>query len=309
MGIFYSVEQLIGHTPLLSLEQIKSELELNANILAKLEMFNPGGSAKDRIAKEMLNMAEEKGVISSRSTIIEPTSGNTGIGLASVGAARGYRVIIVMPENMSEERKLLMRAYGAELVLTPGGEGMTGAIAKAKELAETIPQSFIPGQFDNMDNVMAHYKTTGPEIWENTDGKVDVLVAGVGTGGTLTGTGKYLKEMDPEIKVIAVEPERSPLLSGGMAGSHGLQGIGANFIPKILDTNLYDEVITVSDENAYNTARLVSKKEGILVGISAGAAMWAAIQLAQMEEYFGKNIVVIMPDSGERYLSTGLYSE
>ncbi len=308
MRIFNSVDELIGGTPIIRLKNIEKEFSLKANILAKLEYLNPTGSVKDRAAKTMIDEAEEKGLLKSDSVIIEPTSGNTGIGLASVGSSRGYRVIIVMPDTMSEERRILMKAYGAELVLTDGTKGMAGAIAKAEELAAEIPNSFIPQQFSNPDNAKAHYDTTGPEIWKDTEGKVDVFVAGVGTGGTLTGTANFLKEKNPNIKVVAVEPASSPVLSGGNAGVHGLQGIGAGFIPDILGTGLYDEIIPVEDEEAFEAGRLIGRKEGILVGISSGAALNAAIKLAQRDENKGKNIVVLLPDSGDRYLSTALFS-
>ena len=307
--IYTSVDQLIGRTPLLELTHIEKEYCLQAKLLAKLELFNPTGSAKDRAALAMVLDAEEKGLLRPGSTIIEPTSGNTGIGLASVAAARGYRAIIVMPDSMSRERQLLMGAYGAELVLTPGKDGMTGAIAKAEELAEQIPGSFIPDQFGNAANADAHYRTTGPEIWSDTDGAVDIFVAGVGTGGTITGTGRYLKEQNPEICIVAVEPADSPLLSGGKAGPHGLQGIGANFIPGVLDTGIYDRVIPVTTSQAYAAGRELGKKEGILAGISSGAALHAAITLAQREENEGKTIVVLLPDTGERYLSTDMFVE
>ena len=307
--IYTSVDQLIGRTPLLELTHIEKEYCLQAKLLAKLELFNPTGSAKDRAALAMVLDAEEKGLLRPGSTIIEPTSGNTGIGLASVAAARGYRAIIVMPDSMSRERQLLMGAYGAELVLTPGKDGMTGAIAKAEELAEQIPGSFIPDQFGNAANADAHYRTTGPEIWSDTDGAVDIFVAGVGTGGTITGTGRYLKEQNPKICVVAVEPADSPLLSGGKAGPHGLQGIGANFIPGVLDTGIYDRVIPVTTAQAYAAGRELGKKEGILAGISSGAALHAAITLAQREENEGKTIVVLLPDTGERYLSTDMFVE
>ena len=307
--IYTSVDQLIGRTPLLELTHIEKEYCLQAKLLAKLELFNPTGSAKDRAALAMVLDAEEKGLLRPGSTIIEPTSGNTGIGLASVAAARGYRAIIVMPDSMSRERQLLMGAYGAELVLTPGKDGMTGAIAKAEELAEQILGSFIPDQFGNAANADAHYRTTGPEIWSDTDGAVDIFVAGVGTGGTITGTGRYLKEQNPEICIVAVEPADSPLLSGGKAGPHGLQGIGANFIPGVLDTGIYDWVIPVTTAQAYAAGRELGKKEGILAGISSGAALHAAITLAQREENEGKTIVVLLPDTGERYLSTDMFAE
>ncbi len=309
MKIFNSVDELIGGTPMMRLKNIEKEFSLKANILAKLEYLNPTGSVKDRAALYMIDEAEKKGLLKSDSVIIEPTSGNTGIGLASVGASRGYRVIIVMPDTMSEERRILMKAYGAELVLTDGTKGMAGAIAKAVELAAEIPNSFIPQQFSNPDNAKAHYETTGVEIWEDIEGKADIFVAGVGTGGTLTGTAKYLKEKNPDIKIVAVEPASSPVLSGGSAGAHGLQGIGAGFVPDILETGIYDEIIAVEDEEAFEAGRLMGRKEGILVGISSGAALYAAVKLAQREENEGKNIVVILPDSGDRYLSTALFSE
>ncbi len=309
MKIYQSVDELIGKTPIMELGNIEKEYGLQGKILAKLEYLNPTGSVKDRAAKTMLDEAEKKGLITAESVIIEPTSGNTGIGLASVGAARGYRVIIVMPDTMSEERRILMKAYGAELVLTEGSKGMAGAIAKAEELAAEIPHSFIPQQFSNPDNAKAHYETTGVEIWEDTEGKADIFVAGVGTGGTLTGTAKYLKEKNPNIKIVAVEPASSAVLSGKNAGAHGLQGIGAGFVPDILDTQIYDEVIAVTEEQAYEASRLMGRKEGILVGISSGAALYGAVTLAQQQENHGKNIVVILPDSGDRYLTTALFSE
>lgn len=307
--IYTSADQLIGRTPLLELTHIEAAEELPAKILAKLEYFNPAGSVKDRIAKAMLNKAEAAGKLNPDTTIIEPTSGNTGIGLASVAAARGYRIIIVMPETMSVERRQLMKAYGAELVLTEGAKGMKGAIARAEELAQEIPNSFIPGQFVNPANPEAHELTTGPEIWEDTDGKVDIFVAGVGTGGTITGVGTYLKSKNKDIKVVAVEPESSPVLSEGKSGPHKIQGIGAGFVPKVLDTSIYDEIIRVSNEDAFATGKLIGKKEGILVGISSGAAVFAAIELAKKEENKGKNIVVLLPDTGDRYLSTPMFSE
>ena len=306
--IYTSVDQLIGRTPLLELTHIEKEYTLPARILAKLELFNPTGSAKDRAALAMVLDAEEKGLLTPGSTIIEPTSGNTGIGLASVAAARGYRAIIVMPDSMSRERQLLMGAYGAELVLTPGKDGMSGAIRKAEELASQIPGSFIPDQFGNAANAKAHYRTTGPEIWADTAGNVDIFVAGVGTGGTITGTGRYLKEQNPHIRIVAVEPADSPLLSGGKAGPHGLQGIGANFVPDVLDRNVYDEIFTVTTDQAYAAGRLLGKKEGVLVGISSGAALHAAISLARREENHGKTIVILLPDTGERYLSTDMFA-
>ena len=307
--IYTSADQLIGRTPLLELTHIEAAEELPAKILAKLEYFNPAGSVKDRIAKAMLDKAEAAGKLNPDTTIIEPTSGNTGIGLASVAAARGYRIIIVMPETMSVERRQLMKAYGAELVLTEGAKGMKGAIARAEELAQEIPNSFIPGQFVNPANPEAHELTTGPEIWEDTDGKVDICVAGVGTGGTITGVGKYLKSQNPAVKVVAVEPATSPVLSEGHAGAHKIQGIGAGFVPDVLDTNVYDEIIPVADEDAFATGKLVGAREGVLVGISSGAATYAAIQLAKRPENAGKNIVVLLPDTGDRYLSTPLFQD
>ena len=301
--------ELIGGTPLMELTHIEKKYGLKATLLGKLEYFNATGSVKDRIARKMIEDAEERGVLKEGSVIIEPTSGNTGIGLASVGTAKGYRVIIVMPETFSIERRKLIRAYGAEIVLSEGSKGMKGAIAKAEELAKEIPGSFIPAQFDNPANWKAHYETTGPEIWKDTDGEVDILVAGVGTGGTITGTGKYLKEQNPEIRVVAVEPASSPVLSGGNAGAHAIQGIGAGFVPAVLDTSVYDEVITVANEDAIATGAEFGKTEGLLVGISAGAALWAGIQLAQRPENEGRNIIVILPDSGDRYLSTALFGE
>ena len=307
--IYTSADQLIGHTPLLELTHIEAAEGLQAKILAKLEYFNPAGSVKDRIAKAMIDDAEAKGVLKPGSVIIEPTSGNTGIGLASVAAARGYRIIIVMPETMSVERRQLMKAYGAELVLTDGAKGMKGAIAKADELAKEIPNAFVPGQFVNPANPAAHKATTGPEIWEDTDGKVDIFVAGVGTGGTVTGVGDYLKSQNPNVKVVAVEPATSPVLSKGVAGAHKIQGIGAGFVPDVLDTRIYDEVIPVANEDAFTTGKLVGHKEGVLVGISSGAAVWAAIELAKRPENAGKNIVVLLPDTGDRYLSTPLFAD
>ena len=307
--IFTSADQLIGKTPLLELTHLEQKEQLHATILAKLEFFNPAGSAKDRVALAMILDAEEKGLLKPGATIIEPTSGNTGIGLAAVAAARGYRAIIVMPDSMSAERKILMGAFGAELVLTPGELGMTGAIVKAEELAKQIPGSFIPDQFSNPANAKAHYDTTGPEIWADTEGNVDIFVATVGTGGTVTGTGRYLKEQNPNIKVVAVEPAESPLLSGGKAGPHGIQGIGANFIPKVLDTGIYDEVITVTTEDSYAMGRALGKTEGILCGISSGAALQAAIRLAKRPENAGKTIVALLPDTGDRYLSTSMFTE
>lgn len=307
--IYTSAQQLIGNTPLLALQNIEKKEQLEARLLAKLEGMNPAGSVKDRVALAMIRDAEDKGLLKPGSVIIEPTSGNTGIGLASVAACRGYRTIIVMPDSMSMERRLLMAAYGAELVLTEGALGMRGAIDKAKELADQIPGSFIPGQFDNPANPAAHMATTGPEIWQDTDGAVDIFVAGVGTGGTLTGVGKFLKQKKPNVQVIAVEPAGSPLLSKGLAGSHGLQGIGANFIPSVLDTGVYDEIIPVTEEAAYCAGRLMGQQEGILVGISSGAALHAAIEVAKRPENAGKNIVVLLPDTGDRYLSTPMYQE
>ena len=307
--IYTSADQLIGHTPLLELKGIEKELGLKARILAKLEYFNPAGSVKDRIAKAMIDEAEARGLLVPGSVIIEPTSGNTGIGLAAVAAARGYRIIIVMPETMSVERRQLMRAYGAELVLTEGAKGMKGAIAKAEELAREIPHSFIPGQFVNPANPAAHRATTGPEIWEDTDGQVDIFVAGVGTGGTITGVGEFLKGEKPEIRVIAVEPKDSPVLSEGKEGPHKIQGIGAGFVPQVLNTGVYDEIIPVSNEDAFATGRLIGRREGVLVGISSGAATFAAIELARREENAGKTIVVLLPDTGDRYLSTPMFAE
>lgn len=306
--IYQSVGELIGNTPLIQLNKIKKELGLKANIIGKFELFNPGGSVKDRVAKAMIDDAIGKGILKADSVIIEPTSGNTGIGLAAVGAAYGYRVIIVMPETMSIERRQIIRAYGAELVLTEGALGMKGAIAKAEELAKEIPNSFIPGQFENEANPKVHYETTAKEILEDTEGKVDYFVAGVGTGGTITGIGRLLKEKLGEIKIIAVEPQSSPVLSGGNPGPHKIQGIGAGFLPKILDNQIYDEIIQVSNENAFEAGRLLGQKEGALVGISSGAALWAAIELAKKEENTGKNIVVLFPDTGDRYLSTELFA-
>lgn len=308
-NIYTSADQLIGKTPLLELANIEKAYNLKAKIYAKLEYFNPAGSVKDRIAKAMIDQAESKGLLNSESVIIEPTSGNTGIGLASVAAARGYRIIIVMPETMSVERRQLMKAYGAELVLTEGAKGMKGAIAKANELAKQIPNSFIPGQFENPANPSAHFKTTGPEIYEDTEGNVDIFVAGVGTGGTITGVGQYLKSRNPLIKVVAVEPASSPVLSTGVAGPHKIQGIGAGFVPDVLNTNIYDEIIPVTNEEAFAGGKLVGQKEGVLVGISSGAAVSAAIQLARRPENEGKSIVVLLPDTGDRYLSTPLFAE
>ena len=307
--IYTSADQLIGHTPLLELTHIEKDADLSAKLLAKLEYFNPAGSVKDRIAKAMIDDAEASGKLKPGSVIIEPTSGNTGIGLAAVAAAKGYRIIIVMPETMSVERRQLMKAYGAELVLSEGAKGMKGAIAKADELAKEIPNSFIPGQFVNPANPKAHIATTGPEIWEDTDGKVDIFVAGVGTGGTITGVGQYLKSKDPGVKVVAVEPAASPVLSKGTAGAHKIQGIGAGFVPDVLDTKVYDEIIPVENDDAFATGRPIGHKEGVLVGISSGAAVWAAIQLAKRPENAGKNIVVLLPDTGDRYLSTPLFAE
>lgn len=308
-NIYTSVEELIGKTPLVELVNIEKKYDLKAKLLAKVELFNPGGSAKDRVAKAMLDDAEERGILTKDSVIIEPTSGNTGIGLALMSVARGYRCIIVMPDTMSMERRMLMKAFGAELVLSEGAKGMPGAIAKAEELAKEIPHSFIPGQFENPANAKAHYDTTGPEIMQDTDGNVDIFVAGVGTGGTITGTGRYLKEQKPEVKVIAVEPASSAVLSGKPAGAHGLQGIGAGFIPGVLDTTVYDEIIPVTNEDAYVCGKMIGRTEGILVGISAGAALWAAVEVAKREENAGKNIVVLLPDTGERYLSTTMFED
>ncbi len=307
--IYTSADQLIGKTPLLELTHLEKELKLEARILAKLEYFNPAGSVKDRIAKAMIDDAEAKGALKPGSVIIEPTSGNTGIGLASVAAARGYRIIIVMPETMSVERRQLMKAYGAELVLTEGAKGMKGAIAKAEELAKEIPGGFIPGQFVNPANPAAHKATTGPEIWEDTDGKVDIFVAGVGTGGTITGVGEYLKSQNPNVKVVAVEPATSPVLSKGTAGAHKIQGIGAGFVPAVLDTKVYDEIIPVENEAAFATGKKIGKTEGVLVGISSGAAVWAAVELAKRPENKGKTIVALLPDTGDRYLSTPLFAD
>ena len=307
--IYTSMEELIGGTPLLELGHIQKDQNLDARLLAKLEYLNPAGSAKDRVAKAMLDDAEAKGLLRPDSVIIEPTSGNTGIGLAAVAAGRGYRTIIVMPDTMSMERRLLMTAYGAELVLTPGAKGMAGSIEKAEELAKELPYAFIPGQFDNPANAAAHRATTGPEIWNDTDGQVDLFVAGVGTGGTITGVGEYLKEKNPQVKVVAVEPASSPLLSKGTAGPHGLQGIGANFVPKVLNTKIYDEIIPVTEADAYAAGRLIGQREGVLVGISSGAALWAAMELAKRPENAGKTIVVLLPDTGDRYLSTPMFQE
>ena len=308
-NIYTSVEQLIGKTPLVELTKIEKKYDLKAKLYAKVEFFNPGGSVKDRVAKAMLDDAEERGILTKDSVIIEPTSGNTGIGLALMSVARGYRCIIVMPDTMSMERRMLMKAYGAELVLSEGSKGMTGAIAKAEELAKEISHSFIPGQFENPANAKAHYQTTGPEIMQDMDGNVDIFVAGVGTGGTLTGTGRYLKEKKADIKIVAVEPKDSAVLSGKPAGPHGLQGIGAGFIPGVLDTTVYDDIVCVSNEEAYACGKMIGRTEGILVGISAGAALYAAVELAKKEENAGKNIVVILPDTGERYLSTTMFKD
>ena len=307
--IYTSADQLIGHTPLLELTNTEAAEKLEATILAKLEYLNPAGSVKDRIGKAMIDDAEAKGLLKPGSVIIEPTSGNTGIGLASVAAARGYRIIIVMPETMSVERRQLMNAYGAELVLTEGAKGMTGAIQKAEELAKEIPNSFIPGQFVNPANPAVHRATTGPEIWEDTDGKVDIFVAGVGTGGTITGVGEYLKSRNPHVTVVAVEPASSPVLSKGTPGAHKIQGIGAGFVPKVLNTGVYDEIIAVANEEAFATGRSIGRREGVLVGISSGAAVWAAIQLAKRPENKGKTIVALLPDTGDRYLSTPLFAD
>lgn len=307
--IYKTADELIGNTPLLELSNIEKSESLGATLLAKLEYFNPAGSVKDRIAKAMIDDAEKSGKLKKGSVIIEPTSGNTGIGLAAVAAARGYRIIIVMPETMSVERRILMKAYGAELVLSEGAKGMKGAIEKANELAKEIPDSFIPGQFVNPANPAAHVASTGPEIWNDTDGKVDIFVAGVGTGGTITGVGQYLKSKNPSVKVVAVEPSDSPVLSQGKSGPHKIQGIGAGFVPDVLDTKVYDEVIPVTSDDAFAASRLVGKKEGVLVGISSGAAVWAGIQLAKRPENKGKNIVVLLPDTGDRYLSTALFAE
>lgn len=305
--IYKNIEELIGKTPMLELTHLEEMHHLEAKVLAKVEFLNPGGSVKDRVAKKMVEDAEAKGLLQPGATIIEPTSGNTGIGLAVMAAARGYKAIIVMPDSMSMERRMLMTAFGAELVLTEGAKGMAGAIQKAEELAKEIPGAFIPGQFDNPANPQAHYETTGPEIYEDTDGKVDIFVAGIGTGGTITGVGRYLREKNPDVQIVAVEPASSPLLTEGRAGSHGLQGIGANFVPSILDTKLYNEVITVTEEAAYTAGRAVAQKEGLMVGISAGAAIHAALEVAKRPENKGKNIVVLLPDTGDRYLSTPLF--
>ena len=309
MNVYSSVTELIGRTPLLEVKKIEKEQKLDAKILVKLELFNPAGSAKDRIAKAMVDDAEQKGLLKEGSVIIEPTSGNTGIGLSAIAAARGYRIIIVMPETMSIERRNLMKAYGAELVLTEGAKGMKGAIAKAEELAKEIPNSFIPSQFTNPANPAIHEKTTGVEIYNDTDGDVDIFVAGVGTGGTVSGVGKYLKSKNPDVKVVAVEPAGSPVLSKGVAGSHKIQGIGAGFVPETLDTKIYDEIIPVENEDAFETGRLIARTEGVLIGISSGAALWAAIQLAKRPENKGKTIVVLLPDTGDRYLSTPLFQD
>lgn len=309
MTIYKAISDLIGNTPLVELTHIEEKEGLDAKIVAKVEFFNPAGSVKDRIAKKMIEDAEKKGLIKPGATLIEPTSGNTGIGIASVAAAKGYKAIMTMPETMSVERRNLLKAYGAQVVLTDGKAGMKGAIAKAQELAKNTPNSFIPSQFENPSNPQAHYETTGPEIWNDTDGKVDIFVAGVGTGGTVSGTGKYLKEKNPNVKVVAVEPKSSPVLSEGHAGPHGIQGIGAGFVPDTLDTKIYDEVLPVTNEQAYQTGRLIAHSEGMLVGISSGAATYAAIQLAKRPENKGKTIVVLLPDTGERYLSTPMFQE
>lgn len=308
-NIYRSAEALIGRTPLMEAAQLAKEEGLKARLLVKLEGFNPGGSAKDRVGLAMIDDAERRGILKPGSVIIEPTSGNTGIGLAVVAAARGYRAIIVMPDSMSMERRMLMKAYGAELVLTPGSEGMKGAIARAEELAREIPDSFIPGQFDNPANPQAHYDATGPEIWADTDGEVDIFVAGVGTGGTVTGVGRYLKEKKPDVEIVAVEPAASPLLTQGIAGPHGIQGIGANFVPSVLDRKVIDEIIPVSDKDAMTAGRMMGRREGVLIGISSGACLYAAMELAKREENAGKTIVALMPDCGDRYLSTALYQE
>ena len=309
MTVYKAISDLIGNTPLVELTHIEEKEGLDASVVAKVEFFNPAGSVKDRIAKKMIEDAEKKGLIKPGATLIEPTSGNTGIGIASVAAAKGYKAIMTMPETMSVERRNLLKAYGAKVVLTDGKAGMKGAIAKAKELAATIPNSFIPSQFENPSNPQAHYESTGPEIWKDTEGKVDIFVAGVGTGGTVSGTGKYLKDQNPNVKVIAVEPATSPVLSQGYAGPHGIQGIGAGFVPNTLDTSVYDEIFTVTNEQAYETGRLIAHNEGMLVGISSGAATYAAIQIAKRPENKGKTIVVLLPDTGERYLSTPMFAE
>ena len=309
MTVYKAISDLIGNTPLVELTHIEEKEGLDASVVAKVEFFNPAGSVKDRIAKKMIEDAEKKGVIKPGATLIEPTSGNTGVGIASVAAAKGYKAIMTMPETMSVERRNLLKAYGAKVVLTDGKTGMKGAIAKAKELAATIPNSFIPSQFENPSNPQAHYESTGPEIWKDTEGKVDIFVAGVGTGGTVSGTGKYLKDQNPNVKVVAVEPATSPVLSQGYAGPHGIQGIGAGFVPNTLDTSVYDEVFTVTNEQAYETGRLIAHNEGMLVGISSGAATYAAIQIAKRPENKGKTIVVLLPDTGERYLSTPMFAE
>ena len=309
MTVYKAISDLIGNTPLVELTHIEEKEGLDASVVAKVEFFNPAGSVKDRIAKKMIEDAEKKGLIKPGATLIEPTSGNTGIGIASVAAAKGYKAIMTMPETMSVERRNLLKAYGAKVVLTDGKTGMKGAIAKAKELAATIPNSFIPSQFENPSNPQAHYESTGPEIWKDTEGKVDIFVAGVGTGGTVSGTGKYLKDQNPNVKVVAVEPATSPVLSEGHAGPHGIQGIGAGFVPNTLDTSVYDEVFTVTNEQAYETGRLIAHNEGMLVGISSGAATYAAIQIAKRPENKGKTIVVLLPDTGERYLSTPMFAE
>lgn len=308
-NIYKSVQELVGHTPLMELTHIEKEYNLAAKILVKLEYFNPAGSVKDRIAKQMIEEAEAAGTIKPGSVIVEPTSGNTGIGLSMIAQTKGYKSIIVMPESMSIERRKLMKAYGAELVLTPAAEGMKGAIAKAKEIVENTPNAWTPGQFTNQANVHAHYKTTGPEIWQDTNGNVDILIAGVGTGGTITGTGTYLKEQNPHLEVIAVEPADSPVLAGGKPGAHKIQGIGAGFVPDVLNQNIYNRIVHVTNEDAIESGKLISKKEGVLVGISSGAAIWAAIQEAKREENSGKTIVAILPDSGDRYLSTALFED
>lgn len=308
-NIYKNVEALIGHTPLLELTKLKQEHALTGKLLAKLESFNPGGSAKDRVAKQMILDAEKAGILKPGATLIEPTSGNTGIGLAVMAAARGYRAIIVMPDSMSMERRLMMTAFGAELVLTEGKKGMAGAVEKAEELAKEIPNAFIPGQFENPSNPAAHYATTGPEIWEDTDGEVDIFVAGIGTGGTISGVGKYLKEKNPNVQIIGVEPASSPLLTQGKTGAHGLQGIGANFVPAILNREIYNEIIPVTEEQAYTTGRALAQKEGVLAGISAGAALYGAIEVAKRPENAGKQIVVLLPDTGDRYLSTPLFQQ